>query len=148
MNAPALIIQGSLVDAKNVAAHKCVRLSIDVPAELGAQIVKTFGWPTMAEPVSVAVARLNAEAVEGQKEKKRFTELQPSAQAVLLCKKEAFWRFLAEEGKIPIEDEAQAAERVRFICRVESRSALNTDEEAKADWEQLRGQYNAWMDAP
>ena len=33
MTAP-IVFSGSLVDARNVAAHKCFRLSIDIPAEL------------------------------------------------------------------------------------------------------------------
>ena len=54
----AAIIAGSLVDAKNVNSHKCMRLIIDVPAENALKVIAAFGWPTMVNPVSVAVARL------------------------------------------------------------------------------------------
>lgn len=55
----AAVISGSLVDAKNVNTHKVMRLIIDVPAENALKVIAAFGWPTMVNPVSVAVARLN-----------------------------------------------------------------------------------------
>jgi hypothetical protein len=55
----AAIIAGSLVDAKNVNTHKVMRLIIDVPAENALKVIAAFGWPTMVDPVPVAVARLN-----------------------------------------------------------------------------------------
>jgi hypothetical protein len=63
MNAP-VAITGSLVDLKNIALHKCVRLSIDVPSELEQRVIASFGWPTMQNPVLVAIARIDTEAVE------------------------------------------------------------------------------------
>lgn len=56
------VITGSLVDAKNVHTHKSLRLIIDVPAEHAQKVFEAFGWPTMASPVSVAVARLSETA--------------------------------------------------------------------------------------
>ena len=60
MTKPAAII-GSLVDARNVATHKCLRLVIDVPAEQAEHIISVLGWPTQVNPIPVAVARLNPE---------------------------------------------------------------------------------------
>jgi hypothetical protein len=64
MNAGPVAITGSLVDLKNIAVHKCVRLSIDVPAELAQRVIASFGWPTGQNPVPVAIARIDTEAVE------------------------------------------------------------------------------------
>lgn len=154
MTAPALVIQGSLVDAKNVSTHKCVRLSIDVPAELGAQIVKTFGWPTMAEPVAVAVARLNGAATvetkepEAPKERQKFSRLRPSAQAALLCEKPAFRLFIKEQfvgGEI--DDDEAAAAFVRTYCNVPSRRDLDREPSAAQLWFGLRDKFDAWSAA-
>src|ERR1700678_2867001 len=55
-------VTGSLIDIKNINQHKCARLLIDVPAENAARIIEMFGWPTMAAPVPVAIARLQTDA--------------------------------------------------------------------------------------
>lgn len=55
-------IAGSLVSMKNVGAHKSVVLTLHVPEEHALKVIEAFGWPTMANPVSVAVARLSETA--------------------------------------------------------------------------------------
>lgn len=155
----AAIIQGALVDAKNVAAHRCVRLSIDVPAELGASIVKAFGWPTMAEPVSVAVARLavvkeeEAERVEAPpalpvpKGKRRFEDMPPATQAALTCQEPRFWAWLREERKADCGNEDEAAEFVREFCEVPSRADIRADNRAGSRWQWLCSAYRGWLAA-
>lgn len=118
----AAVISGSLVDAKNVNTHKVMRLIIDVPAENALKVIAAFGWPTMVNPVSVAVARLDERKVlpteqpnnhrpdptprpdqsvgvpaGADKERRAFSELKPPQQAGILCNSEAFYRFLAEK---------------------------------------------------
>lgn len=63
----AAIISGSLVDAKNVNTHKVMRLIIDVPAENALKVIAAFGWPTMVNPVHVAVARLGSSSAVEQR---------------------------------------------------------------------------------
>ena len=58
MTKPAAIY-GSLVDLRNVGVHKSLRLTVEVPAELAAQVIEAFGWPTHAAPVPIAMARMN-----------------------------------------------------------------------------------------
>jgi hypothetical protein len=55
-------VMGSLVNLKNVATHKCIALTIHIPAEAAQEVLAAFGWPTMVDPVPVAVARLEASA--------------------------------------------------------------------------------------
>ena len=152
MTAPRAIT-GQLVDAKNIAVHKAMRLSIDVPAELGAEIVKLFGWPTMAQPVPVAVARL---AEPGQIEAKAepaansngrehgpWASLTPTLQSVLRCQTPAFWTLLREEGESNCSSEDAAATYVRAICGVNSRSSLTG--KAGQKWLALDSRYQAWL---
>lgn len=66
----AALIEAQLVDVHNVAAHKCVKLTIHVPAEHALKVIKAFGWPTMVDPVPVAVVGLNHGKEVAQAERK------------------------------------------------------------------------------
>ena len=144
----AIAISGSLVDAKNIAVHKSVRLSIDIPAEQAADVIKAFGWPTMANPVPVAVARLaENRPVPAEKERRRFDEMPAAQQAGLLCNEPAFRRFLAETGgetQIAMYDLDMAADAVRERCEVHSRADIDKQPLARARWEQIVSEYQAW----
>jgi hypothetical protein len=147
MSKPAAIA-GSLVDAKNVNTHKCVRLSIDVPAELAAQVFAAFGWPTMADPVPVAIARLvDPKAATGQPEpkegRKKWDELPPAQQAAIRCGEPEFRRFLVETGLA--HDNEDPAETIRRTCDVESRAELNRSHEARGVWHQIEDDFFLWQ---
>lgn len=145
-----LVIAGNLVDAKNVAAHKCVRLSIDVPAELGAEIVKTFGWPTMAEPVSVAVARLNGaldnvEPIDEPRPRRQWSQLPLVQQAAMRCNEPAFQRFMFESGLAADLGEQGTIAGVRSHCGVPSRSHITLSSKAGRLWQDLEISYQNWL---
>jgi hypothetical protein len=161
MSKPAAIA-GSLVDAKNVNTHKCVRLSIDVPAELAAQVFAAFGWPTMADPVPVAIARLNPSAgssngrtsdfdsenagsspAPATKERRKWDELPPAQQAAIRCGEPEFRRFLVETGLA--HDNEDPAETIRRTCDVESRAELNRSHEARGVWHQIEDDFFLWQ---
>lgn len=63
MDQPAAIT-AELVDVRNVGMHKCIKLTLHVPAERASEVMAAFGWPTAVDPVPVALARLNLEAKE------------------------------------------------------------------------------------
>lgn len=136
-------ISASLVDVRNVAQHKCVRLEIHVPVEQAALVMQAFGWPTMADPVPVAIARLDPEkAQEPEKERRDFSELRPSQRAALLCKTVAFQKFYG------LSDEDQMAKRLREICEIESRSELDTNKQARRAFEYIEADYSDWLNGP
>lgn len=150
MSDPA-IIQGALVDAKNINVHKSIRLSIDVPAEQGALIVEAFGWPTMAEPVTVAVARLKPEAVQeaapaSPKTKREFKSLPAPQQAGIMANDKRFWSYLREWHQREADSEEQAAGHIRSICGVDSRSEFKTGNPALQRWNMLASGYLAWLE--
>ena len=60
----AAAISAQLVDVRNVGQHKCVKLTLHVPAEQAGMVMAAFGWPTQVDPVPVAIARLNPEAAK------------------------------------------------------------------------------------
>ena len=114
MNKPRAI-SAQLVDIRNVGAHKSIKLTIHVPEEQARQVVDLFGWPTMVDPVPVALARLQegggAHAQQhptidttpvspsdkpAGRAKREWHELKPSAQISIRCGETAFRAFLAE----------------------------------------------------
>ncbi len=58
MTKPAAIT-AELVDVRNVGMHKCIKLTLHVPAERAAEVIAAFGWATAVDPVPVALARLD-----------------------------------------------------------------------------------------
>jgi hypothetical protein len=156
MNAPAAI-QAQLVDVRNVSSHKCVRLEIHVPAEQAGHVMAAFGWPTMAEPVPVALARLNPEATakpDTAKERTPFTELPLSQQAALRCAEPDFFRFMSAKFRpdaiIPFDPKKDAntapvVPMLRHHLGIGSRRDLDLIEEKGNAWLTLEAEYYAWQ---
>lgn len=162
MNAPAAI-QAQLVDVRNVSSHKCVRLEIHVPAEQAGDVMAAFGWPTMADPVPVALARLVAEHVtpdrsdtSGQTGAARtpFAELPLSQQAALRCAEPDFYRFMCTKFRpgtvIPFDPkkDANTAPSVPLLRQqlgIGSRRDLDQDAEKGRAWRALDAEYYAWQ---
>jgi hypothetical protein len=147
-------ISASLVDVRNIATHKVVRLEIHVPAEQAGLVLAAFGWPTGVDPVPVAIARLDLSKVTSDtpkpasepKERRRFVELSLAAQAALRCNEKAFWKFLTDEMNYANIDDAElAADAVRDICGVESRAAIRDGEPSGKRWDRLNADYVNWM---
>lgn len=145
-------IMASLVDVRNIAAHKCVRLEIHVPVEQAGLIMQAFGWPTAADPVPVAIARLNpekavSEAAKAEKPARKWDHISPAQQAGIRCAEKPFRVFLNET--IAIEklglNEEEAAEAVRAFCRVMSRSEIGKTEHSSDAWHKLDTDYQLWL---
>lgn len=69
--------------------------------------------------------------------------------AVGRCREPEFWRFLnASFNADAVTNEAEAADLVRFLCTVESRRELDTDEaSARQFLKQIKGPYQRWLAA-
>jgi hypothetical protein len=127
------LVLGSLVDVRNIDAHKAVRLTIEVPAELAPQVMAVFGWPTRRAPVPVAVARMAGE---------QKGEVRSLAQAAgALCTNAVFQAFM----RTATEEECAAA--VREICDVNSRSEIRAGTEAGDRWLDLVERFHGWQAA-
>jgi|SRR6478609_1636743 len=167
----AAAITAYLVDVRNVAAHKAIRLELHVPAEQASLVMEAFGWPTMVNPVPVALARIMPEVAEAEATRlteeppevdprnmrRRFAELSYSQQAGMRCAEPDFARFLAERhgeayriwhdshgGGFGLGEEDAAASTVRFLCGVKSRSEIRDGTDAGEFWKQLDADYWAW----
>ena len=149
-DAPAAIT-AQLVDVRNVAAHKSVRLELHVPAEQAGLVMAAFGWPTMADPVPVALARLHSPAEpiakpEAPKERRPFSELPYSQQAAMRCGEPSYEHFLwYTHGLHQDTNPAEVIALVRHECGVTSRSEIVKGTPAGDKWEALEAEYWAWQ---
>lgn len=165
----AAIIAGSLVDAKNVNTHKVMRLIIDVPAENALKVIAAFGWPTMVNPVSVAVARLNevpapsGVSVSSSDEREPASDpglpaererpkKSPAQIAGYLCTLPSFHKFLTERFSDQwlvacdmlagdATDADLATYTVRTLCNVNSRADIKPD---NTEWLTLMLAFRLW----
>lgn len=133
--APRAAIFGSLVDVRNIGAHKCARLTVEVPAEQAAEIIAMFGWPTQAAPVPVALARM----VGGSSRPAPQKSL--AQQAGALCNDGIF------QGWMKTADQDACAAKVRQYCEVESRAEIKAGTPAGDAWGELVEQFRTWQAA-
>jgi hypothetical protein len=159
-------IQAQLVDIRNVGSLKSLKLTLHVPEEHALKAIEAFGWPTGANPVPVALARLNlekevvcpdrqesisetrpdpaADKSPGRAERRPFDSLPLPQQAGILCQEGGFRAFLNEEFNYACETADDAADAVRERCNIASRSELGTNKKAAERFVSLREQYQAW----
>lgn len=78
----------------------------------------------------------------------KWRELGPAKQAGIRCKDPVFWAYLREgmHHYVEVDDEDSAAEAVRDICGVASRSDLNKPGQsaARLKWHDLDFAFQAW----
>src|SRR5262249_48051552 len=152
----AAVIQGSLVDVRNIGHDKAVVLKVHVPAERALAVIEAFGWPTQVNPVAVAIARLvesevvrsvksddplhdplHDEVVGGVVAGRGGPPASPAAQAGFLCNTPKFQQFVAERisaskpmGALTEISQKAAADYVREFCGVGTRADIKPGTEA------------------
>jgi len=107
--------------------------------------------PTAATPLAVEAPPEPVNQPRPARAKRDWRNLQPSQQAGIRSSEPMFWAFLTETraedwneaGGAKADD--PAADCIRMICGVGSRSELNTNHAARVIWHQLNDQYEAWL---
>jgi hypothetical protein len=154
MNKPAAIA-AQVVDIQNDRQHKgFVKVTLHVPAELGAQLTESLGWPTYTTPVPIAIARLKQQQEETNTATEKPAPTQPPARAprsplvtraAILSNDPLFWKYLGEkEGKLVGKD--GAAMHIREWCKVESRKDILPGTEAALRLDLLQTDFVCWRD--
>jgi hypothetical protein len=150
-------IIASLVDVRNIAEHSSVVLKIHVPQERALEVIATFGWPTGANPVPVAIARLDTnvappklvealgdsapkERLAGERHK--FHELPMPTQAAIKSQDVTFqlWASAQSWG----EGLPDAASAIRRFCGVNSRADILPGTGAGDLWISLLREYEGF----
>jgi hypothetical protein len=153
--------QGYYSDLKFIKTRSVAQVVIEIPIESGDAFVQAFGTPNPASEVLVAIARMNAPVVTEEPkalaapERRSWDQLRPSQQAGIRCGEIAFQKYLKEVRPAHWKrasfdsamdtDAKRAAECVREICGVSSRSELQKDDRAAAKWQGLKNEFDVWM---
>lgn len=151
MNTPAAF-RATYSDWKLVKTRGVVQVIFEVPlADSDTAYEILGGMPNHANERWFGIAALNGARLApiidapDEKQSKNWRELQPSAQAGIRCAEPIFWAFLKEELNMREEGSADnAASFVRAHCKVNSRAHFNTNPAAKAVWQSLDNQFQAW----
>jgi hypothetical protein len=170
-------IQASFADFRLIKGRKQAQIILEIPIEgADAALAALGGIPQPQSDRWVAVARLNGASTINEslppdetfevsqdpkpkknitygelasKEKRKWDDLKSSMQAAIRCNEPAFQRFMREvyDSEAHGDDDEDAANAVRHICGVDSRSGLNDNLEAAERWRQLERSYQAWLKA-
>lgn len=132
-------------DLKFIRTRKVCQLVLEIPIEQAGQVVSLLGAPNPAEEVWCAVARLDPKAVEAKPDSAPATKPKSRAQmAGILCNDVRFRVFLAENNVLGFhapKGPEDAADWVRRICGVKSRSEFDADPAAAERWDALYAEY-------
>ncbi|MBR1122144.1 hypothetical protein JQ628_11515 [Bradyrhizobium lablabi] len=147
MNSP-VAFKATYSDFKLVKTRAVVQVIFEVPLADSNEVLDILGgMPNAANERWFGIAPLRepiTDAPEG-KQSKNWRELLPSAQAGIRCAEPIFWAFLREEMNMREEGSADnAASFVRAHCKVNSRAHFNSNPAAKAVWQSLDNQFQAW----
>lgn len=83
------------------------------------------------------------EEVKFEKPKRNFEDLPPSNQAALLCERADFQFFLI--GYNTLSGAEIAADEIRHRCGVKSRSELDKNPVALAEFRKIQSEFSAWQ---
>lgn len=73
-----------------------------------------------------------------------WRDVQPAAQAGIRCADENFRKYLLSEHGWDVTDADGAAEAIRKMCNIKSRSELSTNHKARAFWHTIDSSYREW----
>jgi len=142
------VISAVYTEWKMVKTRSALVLCFEVPLEQQELVQKALGTPLQGQSIHVAIARLRGggaaiEQVESPARKGTLAQ-----QAGILCADKAFWKFLNAKGGMSDQDIATseaAAKMLRWICQIDSRSALDQDSIAATRFHDLRADYTLWL---
>ena len=106
--------------------------------------------------IPLAIARLtNQAAVEHDRSRMTEAPADPlpahklpsplSSRVAMTCGERSFWRFLGERTGLQSVDKDAAADIVRRMCGVGSRSEIKPGTPAAERWESIRADYEHWQ---
>ena len=151
------IIQARYATWRPVQSRKLLQLVFEVPLEKQGEVLKYLGAPLPDRDIQCAIAVLNGEAgandlqqvsekptseVPASPPKRKFEDLPLTQQAVLLCKREAFQRY------IQVENEEAAKEWLCDHLGISSRSEIENSFNKTENFKDLYGRFQDWLNDP
>lgn len=156
----AAAFKASYSDWKLIKTRSVVQIVFEVPLEAADEAYQVLdGMPDFGSEQWFAIAKLSPEAKEREpvqesnppvRARKPWDELPPPQQAAIRCNDPAFQNFLREEYRarwkiLSGTDAENAAELVRVLCKVTSRSHIGSDSHARNAWHEIDEAFRAWM---
>ena len=140
-------IKATFSDCRLVKGRKVFQLVFETPIEAADDALAALGGlprPDIEKWFGIVALDLS-KAVNDPPEKpnsapRNFADLPAPQQAALRCNDPNFQKFLVSDG-----DAEKAANRVRLICHVKSRSELATNADARAKWIELDDAFYRWQ---
>lgn len=137
-------------DWKLVRTRQVVQIVMEVPlADADTAYEILGGMPNSAKErwFGIASIRPTAPTPQLEKPKRDWRDLGPAQQAGIRCEEPTFAAFLKENHPDDWHEAgADAAECVRLLCQVSSRSELATNHRARVIWKQLDDEFAAWKE--
>jgi len=143
-----LAFRGTYSDWRLVKTRGVVQVVMEIPladADSAYQILG--GMPDASKERWFAVAPLSDAKqlpVLSLPAKREWRDLEPQQQAGIRCNEPTFIAFLQEQKFCDWHETNNAADCVRLICGVQSRSELSTNQKARMIWHGLDNQFEAW----
>lgn len=154
----AAIIQATFSEWRMVKGRKVLQLVCEVPLEAQETVLRALGTPGVETDNWVAIARLNltAKAEEPAQIEHANDDMEdepgkpprPLSQvAGMLCNTPTFQQFIREksDGWDHRPTSLEAADWLRAVCGIQSRSELNTHPVATERFKKIRADYKAWL---
>ncbi len=138
------VIQGTYADFKIIKSRKVAQIIIEVPLEAAQNAITTFGVPNPSIEQWVAVAALQTVSIDNSDQPRRSAV----SSAAMLCQSDKFAQFLVEEmglGEITVGDRDSVADGLRSVLGIQSRAELQNNDEALTAFNNLKGEYDAWL---
>ena len=141
---------GSYCDLKFIKSRSVAQVVVEIPIEQAAAFIAAFGAPEPSKECPVAIARLDMTkaAREAEKPRRKLSELPIAQRAALMCDRQAFQKFLDERYAYPCAKADDAAEALREMCGVKSRSELSLNVVAATNFERIEREFDAWLMEP
>jgi hypothetical protein len=98
----------------------------------------------MGTRFQAALVEIGDDEMPKEKKPMDWREVQPAAQAGIRCAEPRFWKFLEDEQGCCVGSSEGAANIVRQMCSIKSRSELSTNHKARVLWNQLDAAYREW----
>jgi len=145
------IIQAEYVEWRMVKTRSSLQLIFEVPLEAQQHVMQALGVPLPNVSTPVAIARLRASVEPAPQIAHDNDDGKPprplSQIAAILCGVGAFQQYIWETSDgwdhRPTTDEA--AEWLRSVCGIKSRTEINTNADAQRRFKEIRSGYDAWM---
>lgn len=159
----AAAFKASYSDWKLIKTRSVVQIVFEVPLEAADAAYQVLnGMPDFGSEQWFAIAKLHPEAKEQEpvsvveppaRARKSWDELPPSQQAAIRCHEVAFHKFLQDNYHarwkiLSGNDTEKAAELVRVLCKVGSRSDILPETRALLVWNDLNISYQTWLRVP